>query len=102
MFGWTIDVYVKFNRERLNPCIYTSNSDAATQTVSKSQDAGVRFAHAIAGNTPQQDEGFAHGNGLPDDFKLWLRHHPGIPIDEARTRYREEQKAKRRRQGPKL
>lgn len=38
----------------------------------------------------------------PDDFKLWLSRHPGMTIDKARTRYREEQKAKRRRQGPKL
>lgn len=94
-------VYVKFNRERMNPCIYTSNPDAA-QTVSQSQGSGISFSNAMARNAPQQDDGFAHGNGLPDDFKLWLRRHPGMTIDEARTRYREEQKARRRRQGPKL
>lgn len=94
-------VYVKFNRERMNPCIYTSNPDAA-QTVSQFQGSGIKFSNAMAGNTPQQEEGFAHGNGLPDDFKLWLRRHPGMTIDEARTRYREEQKAKRRRQGTRL
>ena len=53
--------------------------------------------------SPQsQDEGFVHGSALPDDFKLWLSRHPGLTIDEAISRYREEQKAKRRRQGPKL
>ena len=53
--------------------------------------------------SPQsQDEGFVHGSALPDDFKLWLSRHPGLTIDEAISRYREEQKAKRSRQGPKL
>lgn len=94
-------VYVKFNRERMNPCIYTSNPDAA-QTVSQPQGSGIKFSNAMAGNAPQQDESFAHGNGLSDDFKLWLSRHPGMTIDEALSRYREEQKNKRRRQGPKL
>lgn len=62
----------------------------------------MRFSHVSVCGVQPQDEGFAHGSALPDDFKLWLRRHPGLTIDEARTRYREEQKAKRRRQGPKL
>ena len=85
----------------MNPCIYTSNPDAA-QTVSQSQGSGISFPNAMARNAPQQDDGFAHGNGLPADFKLWLSRHPGLTIEEALHRYREEQKAKRRRQGPKL
>ena len=85
----------------MNPCIYTSNPDAA-QTVSQSQGSGISFSNAMAGNAPQQDESFAHGNGLSDDFKLWLNRHPGLTIEEALHRYREEQKAKRRRQGPEL
>ena len=47
-------------------------------------------------------EGFAHGSALPDDFKLWLCRHPGLSIDEALHRYRDEQKAKQRRKGLKL
>ena len=94
-------VYVKFNRERMNPCIYTSNPDAA-QTVSQPLGSGIKFSNAMAGNTLQQDESFAYGNGLSDNFKLWLSRHPGMTIDEALSRYREEQKSKRRRQGPKL
>ena len=82
-------VYVKFNRERMNPCIYTSNPDAA-QTVSQPLGSGIKFSNAMAGNTPQQDESFAYGNGLSDDFKLWLSRHPGMTIDEALSRYREE------------
>ncbi len=61
---------------------------------------------------PIQDEGFAHGPAFTDvigspaspseEFKLWLSRHPGLTIEEALHRYREEQKAKQRRQGPKL
>lgn len=62
----------------------------------------MKFSHVSASGGQPQYEGFAHGSTLPDDFKLWLRRHPSLTIDEARTRYREEQKAKRRRQGLKL
>ena len=95
-------LYIKFNPDRLGPVIYSSNPDLARTATSYSQDTGIRFSHAIPGTTPHQDEEFAHDSTLPDDFKLWLRRHPGLTIDEARTRYRDEQKAKRRRQGPKL
>lgn len=72
------------------------------QATSQSHDTSMRLSHLPAGGSQSQDEDFAHGSAIPDDFKLWLRRHPGLTIDEARTRYREEQKAKRRCQGPKL
>ena len=62
----------------------------------------MRFSNASVSGAKPQEEGLVQGSALPDDFKLWLRRHPGLTIDEARTRYREEQKAKRRHQGPKL
>ena len=55
-----------------------------------------------SGSAPIQDEGFTQGAALPDDFKLWLSRHPGLTFDEALHRYREEQKAKQRRKGPKM
>lgn len=95
-------VYVKFNSQRMVPEIFSSNPDMPRQATSPSHDTGMRLSHLHAGGTPPQDEDFAHGSTIPDDFKLWLRRHPGLSIDEARTRYRDEQKAKHRRQGPKL
>ena len=62
----------------------------------------LRISHVSAAGTPQSQDDFSNGNPLPDDFKLWLSRHPGLTIEEALHRYREEQKAKRRRQGPKL
>lgn len=76
---------------------------AAKQSpASSSQGAGITLSSPSIGSVPIQDEGFTHGAVLPDDFKLWLSRHPGLTFDEARSRYREEQKAKQRRTGPKL
>ena len=41
----------------------------------------------------QDDQGIGiEGNGISDDFKLWLSRHPGLSIDEALHRYRDEKK----------
>lgn len=74
----------------------------AGQTASQSQNYGTWLSHVSAEGAPQTLEGFSKGSALPDDFKLWLSRHPGLTIEEALHRYRVEQKAKRRRQGPKL
>lgn len=95
-------VFIKFETQRMSPMVYSSNPDSVKQSASQSQNIALRSTHVAAGDPPSQDEGFAHGSALPDDFKLWLSRHPGLTIDEAISRYREEQKAKRRRQGPKL
>ena len=42
------------------------------------------------------------GGGVPDDFKHFLEMHPGMSIEEALHRFRNEQKAKLHRKGPKL
>lgn len=84
------------------PGVYSWNTDLAEQAASQSQNYGTRLSHVSGPGTSQMQEGFANGGALPDDFKLWLSRHPGLSIEEALHRYREEQKAKRRRQGPKL
>lgn len=73
-----------------------------TTSVSNSQRAGITLSSPSLGVAPIQDEGFAHGSTLTDDFKLWLSRHPGLTIEEALHRYREEQKAKQHRRGPRL
>lgn len=75
---------------------------AKQSQASPSPGAGITLSTPSFGSAPIQDEGFTHGAALPDDFKLWLSRHPGLTFDEARSRYREEQKAKVRRKGPKL
>ncbi len=76
---------------------------AAKQSpASSSHDAGITLSYPSIGNTPIQYEGFTHGSALSDGFKLWLTRHPGMTIEEALHRYREEQKAKQRRTGQKL
>lgn len=66
------------------------------------QGAGITLSSPSIGSTPIQDEGFTNGAALSDDFKLWLNRHPGMTIEEAIHRYREEQKAKCRRMGTRL
>lgn len=66
------------------------------------QRAGISLSSPSIGSAPIQDESFTNGATLPDDFKLWLSRHPGMTIEEALHRYREEQKAKQRLKGPKL
>lgn len=48
------------------------------------------------------NQGFTSGDGISDDFKLWLSRHPGHSIDEALRRYRDEQKSKQRFKGLKF
>lgn len=71
-------------------------------SVNNSQRTGITLSSPSFGGTPIQDEGFVHGSALTDDFKLWLSRHPGLTIEEALHRYREEQKTKQRRQGLKF
>ena len=100
--GGLSTVFIKFDSQRMSPVVYSSNPDSVKQSASQSQNIGMRSTYVAAGGPPSQDEGFVHGSASPDDFKLWLSRHPGLTIDEAISRYREEQKAKRRRQRPKL
>ena len=86
----------------MTPGVFSSNQDLAGKAASQSQSHGTRLSHVSAAGTTQPQEGITNRSALPDDFKLWLSRHPGLTIEEALHRYREEQKAKRRRQGPKL
>ena len=73
-----------------------------TTSVNNSQRAGITLSSPSFGGAPIHDEGFAHGPALTDDFKLWLSRLSGLTIKEALHRYRKEQKAKQRLQGPTL
>lgn len=62
------------------------------------------LANSFAEELPMipEEQGCAHGGGMPDAFRRFLELHPGMSIEEALHRFRDEQKAKQRRQGPKL
>lgn len=96
-------MYIKFDPDRMIPGFYSSNPDAPQRSTStQSQGVGSTLSSPSFRGGVQDDQGFASGDGMSDDFKLWLRRHPGLSIDEALHRYRDEQKAKQRRSGPKL
>lgn len=69
---------------------------------SSSQGAGIRFSSPSLGGNIPEEQAFAHGGGVSDDFKHFLEMHPGMSFEEAKHRFRDEQKAKQRRRGPKL
>ena len=69
---------------------------------SSSQGAGIRFSSPSLGGNIPEEQGFACGSGVPDDFKHFLEMHPGMSIEEALHRFRDEQKSKLRSKGPKL
>lgn len=69
---------------------------------SSSHGAGIRFSSPSLGGNIPEEQGFACGGGVPDDFKHFLEMHPGMTIEEALRRFRDEQKAKLRQKGPKL
>ena len=81
-------------------------------STSISQGTGITLASPSFRGGVQDDQGFASGDGMSDaigsaaspsdDFKLCLSRHPGLSIDEAIRRYRDEQKAKQRRKRLKL
>lgn len=79
---------------------HTASSKVAS--TAQSQGAGFTLSSPSFRARIQDDQSFASGDGISDDFKLWLSRHPGLSIDEALHRYRDEQKAKQRRKGLKL
>lgn len=75
---------------------------AQQSSASSSQGAGIRFSPPSLGGSVPEEQGFAHGDGISDDFKHFLEMHPGMSFEEAKRRFKDEQKAKQRRKGPKL
>lgn len=69
---------------------------------SSSQGAGIRLSSPSLGGNIPEEQGFANGDGVPDDFKHFLEMHPGMSFEEAKRRFKDEQKAKQIRKGPKL
>ena len=78
------------------------SASSQVSSTSQSKGAGITLTSPSFRGGVQDDQSFASGNGISDDFKLWLSRHPGLSIDEALHRYRDEQKVKPRRKGLKL
>ena len=84
------------------PEAFLQQMAAKKSPASPSPGAGIRFSSpSIGGNVPEE-QGFAHGGGVSDDFKHFLEMHPGMSVEEALHRFREQQKSKQRIKGPKL
>ena len=87
----------------ISPRLFKQQMTASqSASVNISQGAGITLSSPSLGGVPIHDEGFAQGPAITDDFKLWLSRHPGLTIEEALRRYRDEQNAKQCRNRPKL
>lgn len=75
---------------------------AKQSSASSSPSAGIRLSSPSLGGNIPEEQGFAHSDGLHDDFKHFLEMHPGMSFEEAKRRFKDEQKAKQIRKGPKL
>ena len=53
-------------------------------SASSSQSAGRRFSSPSLGGNIPEEQGFANGDGVPDDFKHFLEMHPGMSFEEAK------------------
>lgn len=64
---------------------------------------GIRIATVSAPSAPITDDiGMVHGEAVSGDFKRFLADHPGMTFEEAKHRFKEEQKAKQRRLRPRF
>ena len=89
--------------DRCIPDVFRQHTvSSKVASTSQSQGAGINLASPSFRGGIQDDQGFASGDGISDDFKLWLSRHPGLSIDEALRRYRDEQKANQRRNWPRV
>lgn len=59
--------------------VYSSNPDASRQsTTAHSQAAGMTLSMPSFRGNAQDGQGFSGGEGLSDDFKMWLIRHPSL------------------------
>lgn len=84
--------------DRYVPESFKQHSAACqASSTSQLQDAEITLSSPSFRGGVQDDQGVGvGGNGITDDFKMWLSRHPELSIDEALHRYRDEQKAKQR------
>lgn len=75
---------------------------AKQSSASSSTGAGISLSKPSLGGNVPEEQVFAHGDGVPDDFKHFLEMHPGMSFEEAKRRFKDEQKAKQLRKGPRL
>lgn len=60
------------------------------------------MSHVLLSNAPNDEVYIAHGESVSGDFKQFLENHPDMDLYDAKRKFKEEQKAKQRRTGPKL
>ena len=69
----------------------------------QSQAPVISLSALSLGGHPADDSNMVLGGGLSDDFAHFLKMHPGLSIEEAKRKFKEQQKLKaQQRRGPKM
>lgn len=67
------------------------------------QATAISLSTPSLGSQPTDDANMVLGGGLSDDFAHFLKMHPGLSIEEAKRKFKEQQKLKaQQRRGPKM
>ena len=77
---------------------------APTPTATPQQQAlAITMSTPSLGSQSADDTNMVLGGGLSDDFAHFLKMHPGLSIEEAKRKFKEQQKLKaQQRRGPKM
>lgn len=87
-------------KSQMSPTVKTAPTPSATP---QPQAPAITLSTPSFGSQSADDTNMVLGGGLSDDFAHFLKMHPGLSIEEAKRKFKEQQKLKaQQRKGPKM
>lgn len=87
-------------KSRMAPTAKAATTPAAAP---QPQSPAISLSVPSLGGQSADDANMVLGGGLSDDFAHFLKMHPGLSIEEAKRKFKEQQKLKaQQRKGPKM
>ena len=86
----------------MSPTVKVAPTAPTPAAAPQPQSPAITLSTPSLGNQSADDTNMVLGGGLSDDFAHFLKMHPGLSIEEAKRKFREQQKLKaQQRRGPK-
>ena len=99
-------LFIQFEANLKSQMSLTVKAAPTAQTpaaVPHSQAPAITLSTPTLGSQSADDTNMALGGGLSDDFAHFLKMQPGLSIEEAKRKFKEQQKLKaQQRRGPKM
>ena len=96
-------LYIQFEanlKSQMAPTVKAAPTPTATP---QQQALAITMSTPSLGSQSADDTNMVLGGGLSDDFAHFLKMHPGLSIEEAKRKFKEQQKLKaQQRRGPKM